>query len=445
MSADRVLRTVTAHADEAYRRTRDAGIYRRLVERGMLVPLAEIDAASSGVGADDARFVLEHPRLEMISWPYEWCFSAHRSAALLHLDLHLDALEHGFTLSDASAYNVQFQGSRPIFIDHLSLRPYREGELWAGHRQFCMQFLNPLLMHAILGVAPNAWFRGALEGIAPEDLARLMPWRSWLSWTVLTHVHMQARLQNCAPQAEASGTASSAPRLSLNALKGLLTGLRSYIASLKPPGGSTEWSGYADANSYSDSEAERKRAFVSDMASHVRPRQLWDIGCNTGAYSAAALAAGAHCVIGWDYDHGALNKAFARSEAEGLNFLPLWLDAANPSPDQGWAQSERRGFASRGAPDALIALAFIHHIAIGRNIPLRQAVDWLIDRAPVGVIEFPVREDAMVQRLLQHRDIPFQDYTDAAFLAHVTARARIVRSERVNDGTRLLVWYDRSA
>jgi len=79
-----------------------------------------------------------------VSHPYEWCFAALREAALLHLDLHV-ALAAGFTLSDAAAYNVQFQGTRPVFIAHLSLRPYREGELWDGHRHFCMQFLNPLL------------------------------------------------------------------------------------------------------------------------------------------------------------------------------------------------------------------------------------------------------------------------------------------------------------
>ena len=46
--------------------------------------------------------------------------------------------KHGFTLSDATAYNIQFAGSAPVFIDHLSFRPYREGEIWAAHRQFCI-------------------------------------------------------------------------------------------------------------------------------------------------------------------------------------------------------------------------------------------------------------------------------------------------------------------
>ena len=95
--------------------------------------------------------------------------------------------------------------------------------------------------------------------------------------------------------------------------------------------------------------------------------------------------------------------------------LPLWLDAANPSPSQGWGQAERQGLAERARADALIALAFIHHIAIGRNVPLDMALDWLLAMAPVGVIEFPPKSDPMVQRLLSQRDDIFPDYDEATF------------------------------
>ena len=79
-------------------------------------------------------------------------------------------------LSDATAYNIQFIGTRPLFIDVLSFVRYREGQVWKGHKQFCEQFLNPLLLHAYFGISHNAWFRGALEGVAVDDLAALLPW-----------------------------------------------------------------------------------------------------------------------------------------------------------------------------------------------------------------------------------------------------------------------------
>jgi len=392
-----------------------------------------------------AAHVLLSPRLPFISYPYEWSFALHRKAALLHLDLHLGALERGFTLSDASAYNVQFQGVSPVFIDHLSLRPYRDGEVWAAHRQFCMQFLNPLLCHNVLKFAPNALFRGALEGIEPEFLAPLLPLRSKLSWTVLVHVALQAAFQRRASSGKGgSGSKLRSVSVAKTTMIGMLQGLRRYIAAMKGPRGETVWSDYADCNSYSAVEADAKRDFIAQMAAAARPQLMIDLGCNTGAYSEVALNAGARRVIGFDFDHGALDLAVARAEAKKLDLLPLWLDAANPSPNQGWAQAERRGLTERLRADAVIALAFVHHLAISRNIPLESVVEWIIGMAPVGVIEFPNKNDPMVQRLLSLREDVFSEYDDAHFLGHVGRRARIVRQERLGQDGRLLVWFDRT-
>src|SRR3546814_15007041 len=94
------------------------------------------------------------------------------------------------------------------------------------------------------------------------------------------------------------------------------------------------WNDYAEANTYKSEEAQAKRRFVADFAAATKPGLLIDLGCNTGAYSEAALEGGARRVIGFDFDQGALDQAFARAEQNKLEFLPLHLDAANPSPDQ---------------------------------------------------------------------------------------------------------------
>ena len=443
LQGPRVLRAVMRPNAAAYEAAHATDLYERLAADGLLLPSREIALDDLAPHADSAVHALEHPRIPFVSYPYEWSFSVHRAAALLHLDLHLAALKSGFTLSDATAYNVQFEGTKPVFIDHLSLRPYRDGEFWTGHRQFCMQFLNPLLFWSAFGSAPNAWFRGSLDGIAPEDIAPLLPLRRKLSWTVFSHVVAQASLQRRAIGRKPSRAGLHQGRLPKAAFEGLLSGLRNHIAGLKPPSGRTVWSDYAGANSYSDAQAAEKRRFVQEMVAAVRPGMLFDLGCNSGDYSAAALDAGAGYVVGFDYDHAALDRAFDRFGREGRPFLPLWLDAANPSPSQGWAQAERRGLRQRGPADALVALAFIHHIAIGRNVPLPMALDWLMDLAPVGVVEFPPKTDPMVQRLLALREDIFPDYNEDAFLAALGARARIVSSHHLSANGRLLVWYDR--
>lgn len=444
IGGDRVLRAVMERNAPAFRAAQATELYEQLSEKRLLLPAREVPVSDLGPNGAGAVHALEHPLIPFISYPYEWSFAAHQQAALLHLDFHLEALKAGFTLTDATAYNVQFEGTRPVFIDHLSLRPYRDGELWTGHRQFCMQFLNPLLFWSALATPPNAWFRGSLEGIAPEETAALLPLRTKFSWTVFTHVVAQASLQRRALKGRHTRTGLSQSRLPRGAFEGLLLGLRHYIAGLKRPSANTVWADYASANSYSDAQAQEKLRFVQEMVTAVRPAILFDLGCNSGDYSAAALDAGAGYVVGFDYDHAALDRAFDRLRQDERRFLPLWLDAANPSPAQGWAQGERRGLRERGSADALIALAFIHHIVIGRNVPLPMALDWLLSLAPTGVIEFPPKTDPMVQRLLTLREDVFSEYDEGRFLMALGARARIVRTLHLSEEGRLLVWYDRT-
>lgn len=428
-----------------YEQVRDSGLFERLTRNDLIVGLRETDNDTVANGDKQApAYVLEHPRIPFISYPYEWSFSLHRSAALHHLDVHLAALDEGFTLSDATAYNVQFVGAQPRFIDHLSFRRYNEGEMWIGHRQFCMQFLNPLIFWSRLGLAPNHWFRGALEGIAPEDLSRLLCWRDNLSWTVLTHVTAQAALQRRSTRTGIPTGKFKERRLPRASFKAMLLGLRAFIEGCRLEEHKTIWSDYSDDNSYRDEEAAAKHAFVSEMVAAVKPELLLDLGCNSGDYSITALDAGAANVVGFDFDFGALERAVRRAEAGKLAFLPLWLDAANPSPSQGWGQAERKGLKERASADALVALAFIHHIAIGRNVPLDMALGWIMEMAPHGVIEFPPKSDPMVQRLLAQREDIFSDYDEANFLALIGKRGHIVKTVHLSPGGRLLVWYDRA-
>jgi ribosomal protein L11 methylase PrmA len=437
----RIFRAIGSSSYENYRSAADTGVLQRLVERGFFVSSEERQSDLLPLAQSPAA-LLEHERLPFISYPYEWPFALLKRAALFHLDLHLAALEEGFTLSDATAYNVQFRGTRPIGIDQLSLTPYKEGEIWAGHRQFCMQFLNPLILWSRKGVSPNAWFRGGLEGIAPEDLAPLMTMRDRFSWTILSHVVAQASFQKRAVATDRTIAHDKRPKLSKTAFKGMLVGLRSFIDDCRRPVSPTVWQEYAEDNSYENLEREAKRRFVSEMVTKTCPGLLFDLGCNSGDYSEAALRSGAGYVVGFDFDFGALEAAVERAD-RGLDFLPLWLDAANPSPSQGWGQAERPGLAQRATADALIALAFIHHIVIGRNVPMDMAVEWICSLAPTGIIEFPPKSDPMVQRLLANRPDIFPDYSEEGFINALQQRARVVSRAEVSKSGRILVWYER--
>ena len=441
---DRVFRTVNEVAADDFEFLRESGLLDALVTDGRAVAADPADSADLGEQANGARYVVQHPRLPFISYPYEWSFAQLKAAALLHLDIHLEALERGLTLSDASAYNVQFIGARPTFIDTLSFRRYRDGEYWEGYRQFCEQFLNPLLLRALVGLAHNAWYRGSLEGIPAAELKRLIPWRRRLSWNVFAHVILHAAFGASGDQGKQLERKDIEGRkLPLQSFRNMLLGLRKWIARLTPRDRqATFWRDYEAFKNYADDETQAKKAFVAKFAKATRPAMVWDIGCNTGEFALTALDGGAGYVVGWDTDQNALDIAFARASESGAAFTPLYGDAANPAPSQGWAQAERPGWSERAPADAILALAVVHHLAIGRNVPLPAVVDWLVRLAPSGVVEFADKDDAQVQRMLSLRRDIFADYRLECFLDEVKKRARIVETQTLSPSGRTLVRFD---
>jgi ribosomal protein L11 methylase PrmA len=442
----RVFRTVMPIAVADYEFVRDSGLLQTLEQEELVIAAKEANPSVIGSAGNGAAYVLEHPVIPFISYPYEWSFPALKNAALTHLDLNLRLLDANINLCDSSAYNIQFNGAKSIFIDYLSFRKYQDGEYWTSHRQFCEQFLNPLLLRSLLGVSHNAWYRGNQEGIPTPEFAQLIPFRKKWSWNVQTNVMLQTKFEKSASAADVSKLAASIERRKLpkTTLTSMMQGLRNWIARLEPLNrGTTTWADYSVSNSYADEETKAKVAFIKAFASEVKPRQCWDLGCNTGEYSKVALDSGASYVIGFDSDQGAIEQAFARAGSEKLNFLPLFMDATNETPDQGWAGKERKGLASRQSADAIICLAFVHHMVISANIPFDQLIDRLIRLAPDGIIEFVPKSDSKVQELLRLREDIFPDYTEEFFISSISAHADIIKSEKITQTGRLLVQYKR--
>lgn len=444
-SGSRILRSVESSAVDEYRATRDSGLIERLITQGKLVNESVMSQDARCGDFSDASLVLEHPRIATISWPYEWSFSALRSAASLHLEIQMEALDAGVVLSDASAYNVQFQGHRPIFIDSLSFRPYRDGEYWTGHRQFCEQFLNPLLLQAHTGTPFQPWYRGSLEGIPSTALSELLPWYRKLSWNLMTQVWLQARFQSGRTEADAAQRMSGR-KLSKRAYREMLVSVKRWIDALEPQRNQkSTWQDYSRTHSYNPEEATAKQQFVHRFVERVAPDCLLDCGCNTGDYSLLALDAGAALVVGIDFDEAAIDIAFQRARERRANFLPLVIDASNPSPSQGWLQQERAGFRERVGANALLALALLHHLVIANNLRMEQVVRWLVDLSPEGIIEFIPKADPMVQRLLALRDDIFTDYSEQNFESCLRDNATIVDTVTVSRHGRKLYAYRRHA
>jgi SAM-dependent methyltransferase len=361
-----------------------------------------------------------------------------RDAALLQLDLLLDALAEGLVLKDGTPYNVQWRGSRPVFVDVGSFERLREGEPWAGYRQFCMLVLYPLFLQAYKGVAFQPWLRGSLEGIEPAEMRRLVSFRDRLRRGVLAHVVLHARLEDRYAERDARRELRQAgfhaELIRANARK-----LRKLVERLRwEPRGSAWWR-YREANPYDDADTAAKEAFVRAAAGRRSHRLLWDLGCNDGRYTRLAARDAAYTVA-VDADAAVVERLFRALREEGSErILPLVGDVADPSPGLGWRGEERRPLAARGRPDLTLCLALVHHVALSGNVPLRDFLDVLAELGTALVIEFPTRDDPMVRRLLARKAPGANpDYELDVFERELAERWRIEAREALPSGTRIL-------
>ena len=289
VGADGVYRVLSERGREDWRALAESATFARFTEAGSLVATEECDAAAipagfasnGGAGAalesaldGGVAGVLRHERIPFVSYPYEWSFAMLRDAALLQLDLLLSALDDGLILKDASPYNVQWRGARPAFVDIGSFERAREGEPWAGYRQFCSLNLNPLLLQAYKGIPFQPWLRGSIDGIPPADADRCFSLRDHFRRGVLTHVHLHARLErrNAARAGAEVKRELRDASFKTELIKANASRLRKLVARLDWRPGTSTWSGYRDANTYTEATAQRKAAFVAGAVRECQPR-----------------------------------------------------------------------------------------------------------------------------------------------------------------------------
>ncbi len=426
-----------------------SGLYDDLVADGLLVAHVEVKSDKN----KSAYKILRPEAIPFISYPYEWTFSQLKDAALLTLQIQKKALAHGMILKDASAYNVQFIGRRPIFIDTLSFKSYVVGEAWEGYRQFCEHFVAPLALARYTSYDILKLLRVDLEGI-PLDLAcKLLPRRARLRAGLTSHLYLhntsQKKYQNSASESDGriKTTAVERRKVSSFALNGIVESLERTIRSLKPPKQTTEWGDYYNFTNYSEEGLEKKRELVGQMIAGVtpKPRMVWDVGANNGEFSVLAADQGIY-TIAFDIDPLATERNYRAkaNERQASLMLPLVQDCINPSPSTGFLGTERESLVQRGPADIVLALALVHHLAIGRNIPLPRVAQLFAGLGKYVIIEFVPKADSKVKILLASRRDIFPEYDIEHFEAAMNGYFELVKKVAITGTKRTLYLYKRS-
>jgi hypothetical protein len=408
------------------------GLIPQLVDRGLLIEhwkATPPEGTPSGVPTD---LILEARRVPVVSYPYEWSFTMLRDAALLTVNVTEACFRAGFQMKDATAYNVVFDGSRPVMIDLTSIEQGFDG-VWTAYGQFCDHFLAPLLLEAHLSVPFQPYVRGRLAGIPVTELAGMFPGLKRFRRGVFSHVYLRSKIEvrarNLATEDRTElRTGTSLP---LEAVLASLEKMRRLIESLESSSASL-WAGYELDHSYEDSQRAEKERFVESIAQDVPGSVAWDVGANTGAF-AEILTRHFASVVALDSDAGAIDALYRRLRDAGTKgIVPLVMDMADPSPDRGWRGRERRTLAKRADPDLAIWLAVIHHICLAGEVPIAGFLDLVAETSPHSIVEFVGPKDLMSLRLMATRKADRDDYTRELFMEAVAKRFTVEATTAVS-------------
>jgi hypothetical protein len=431
---DSVLyRQVNMSYKEDYGFFMSSGLYDALIKDKLLIPHQEVSVKAAS--PDIAYKVIQPKKVPFISYPYEWCFGQLKDAALTILKIQETALDFGMSLKDSSAYNIQFQGVRPLLIDTLSFEKYQKDKPWVAYRQFCQHFLSPLALGSLKDIRLQQLLRVFIDGI-PLDLASsLLPSATRLKLSLFSHIYLHAKSQKHFADKTIN---KSGYRMSQLSVRGLIDNLEAAIRSLKWKPMGSEWGEYYDQTNYSPGGFQHKKEIVAGFLEKVNPKDLWDLGANIGIFSRIASRRGIQ-TIAFDNDIDAVEKNYLQCIKDNeANLLPLLLDLTNPSSNIGWQNQERLSFMVRGPADVVLALALIHNLAISNNLPFVKIAEFFCKLCNFLIVEFVPKSDSQAQKLLAAREDIFSNYTQQDFEREFNRFFIIEDSLMIKDSQRVL-------
>ncbi|MCO6148635.1 methyltransferase domain-containing protein [Flavobacterium sp. NRK1] len=391
-----LLRSINPVYFDQYKSLTASGFYKKLFDNGLLIPHEE-------VAKEETYITIKPEKISFFSYPYEWSFGQYKHAALLTLKLQKYCLQNGYTLKDATAFNVTFHKGSPVFIDSLSFDIYNEGEPWRAYKQFIMHFLAPLALAKYYGNDMLKMLVQYIDGVPLQKAAKLLPFSARFSPVLYTNIFLAAKYD----AKYSSDTKKTGKQVSISKQSQIkiLDSLYNYIKDLTL-NEKTEWKDYYSITNYDASAFDCKKQLVSNWQKKIDAKRIVDLGGNDGTFS-RVFKENAVEILVTDIDPNAVNQNYNQVlQNKEKNILPLVSDLLNPSPGIGFNNKERLPLQQRIKDnnfDVALALALIHHISLSGNVPFEMSAKMFASLTPYLIIEFPDREDSWVDFLLQSK------------------------------------------
>lgn len=407
---EQVFRQVNPIYFEQYTSLKNSGFYEKLFKAGLLIPHEETEATQAGI-------TLKPENISFFSYPYEWSFNQYKHAALHTLKLQKYCLQNGYSLKDATAFNITYHKGKPVFVDTLSFDFYNEGEPWRAYKQFLMHFFAPLLLAKYYGNDMLKIMLQYIDGVPLDKVAKMLPFKCRFSPVLYTNIYLTAKYDS-----KYSGDKESSKEKRVNIPKEsqikILDSLYNYIKDLELKE-KTEWKDYYSVTNYDADSFAYKKNLIRKWYQGINADKLIDFGGNDGTFS-RVLKDLAKEILVTDIDPNAVDQNYVEVlKQKETNILPLVSDLVNPVPGIGLNNTERDSLLDRiknANYDVAMALALIHHISLTGNVPFDMSAKLFASLTPYLIIEFPDREDSWVDFLLKSKR-EFKNHFDGYNLA----------------------------
>jgi hypothetical protein len=236
------------------------------------------------------------------------------------------------------------------------------------------------------------------------------------------------------------GSKASPPSFSATKLGHLIAHLKSLVGRLTVKGTTaTTWSNYYGETIMGKDYLAAKEQLFRESLQAIEYRSALDLGANDGHFS-RILAAKGIPVLAVDSDWQCIDTLYKYARAKGItNILPLCVDISNPTPASGFRNAERSSFTARAHADLVVALALVHHLSLGRNIPLHLIAAYLNDLTEnFLIIEFIPLSDEKAQELIAHKNAQPFGYDPASFESCFSRYFMIEKKEQIPGTDRIL-------
>ncbi|WP_298902667.1 class I SAM-dependent methyltransferase [uncultured Psychroserpens sp.] len=432
-----IKRSISPLYFDQYRSLKDSHFLKKLQDAGLLINHKELSSSNTEI-------IIEPEQIPFFTYPFEWSFDMYKEAALLTLKIQKFALEHGFSLKDASSFNVTFHQGRMVFIDTLSFDFYQENTPWRAYKQFVSHFFGPLVLAKYCGAESLKFMNTFMEGIPVKMLSSMLPYKTKLNPFLYTNIHLLAKYED--KHNEDYKGKHKVGQLSKKAQLNIIRSLYDHIKKLSL-NESSEWGDYYDKTNYAPKAFDQKSEIIDNWVQQLNAKTLIDIGGNDGTF-VRKINQNLELTLVCDVDNNAVDANFRYTKKNNdASMLPFMFDVLNPSANIGFNNKERDSFLKRIislSPDVTMALAVIHHMSLSGNIPFKMSAEFFANFSKHLIIEFPKRKDSWVQRLLAtkgafkgHFDFYTIEHFEDCYLKYFT----LIEKKIIKDSQRVMYFF----